>query len=192
MPLQIGACSPRIGPLGQAVAFFVILGVASLRAHRLSLTAAAAGAGLVMAPSVAYCWCAVCVCGVRGVDIVCVWRGGVRDGGLPQRGGVVVLGVVGPRVDMYRAVRWRDYDAHLLTAVGFEPTPFRTGTWNQRLRPIGHTVLRSLTRVVSVLAPMLSLVVAAAGAGVATAAADVSMRRVVCACMGWGREGARV
>ena len=79
-----------------------------------------------------------------------------------------------------------------MTAVGFEPTPFRTGTWNQRLRPIGHTVLRSLTRVVSVLAPMLSLVVAAAGAGVATAAADVSMRRVVCACMGWGREGARV
>ena len=210
MPLQIGACSPRIGPLGQAVAFFVILGVASLRAHRLSLTAAAAGAGLVMAPSVAYCWCAVCVCGVRGVDIVCVWRGGVRDGGLPQGGGVVVLGVVGgevcvavvvgcwvggggegPRVDMYRAVRWRDYDAHLLTAVGFEPTPFRTGTWSQRLGPLGQTVLVSLVWVLMLMASMLSLVAAAAGAGVATAAADVSMCCAACAWMGWGRESAR-
>ena len=28
-----------------------------------------------------------------------------------------------------------------LTAVGFEPTPLRTGAWSQRLRPLGQTVL---------------------------------------------------
>ena len=27
-----------------------------------------------------------------------------------------------------------------VTAVGFEPMPLRTGTWSQRLRPIGQTV----------------------------------------------------
>ena len=27
-----------------------------------------------------------------------------------------------------------------VTAVGFEPTPFRTGACSQRLRPLGHTV----------------------------------------------------
>ena len=27
-----------------------------------------------------------------------------------------------------------------MTAVGFEPTPFRTGAWSQRLRPLGQTV----------------------------------------------------
>ena len=97
----------------------------------------------------------------------------------------------GPRVDMYRAVRWRDYDAHLLTAVGFEPTPFRTGTWSQRLRPLGQTVLVSLVWVLMLMASMLSLVAAAAGAGVATAAADVSMCCAACAWMGWGRESAR-
>ena len=29
----------------------------------------------------------------------------------------------------------------LMTAVGFEPTPLRTGAWSQRLRPLGQTVL---------------------------------------------------
>ena len=28
-----------------------------------------------------------------------------------------------------------------VTAVGFEPTPLRTGAWSQRLRPLGQTVL---------------------------------------------------
>ena len=28
-----------------------------------------------------------------------------------------------------------------LTAVGFEPTPLRTGAWSQRLRPLGQTVM---------------------------------------------------
>jgi hypothetical protein len=28
-----------------------------------------------------------------------------------------------------------------MTAVGFEPTPLRTGAWSQRLRPLGQTVL---------------------------------------------------
>ena len=28
-----------------------------------------------------------------------------------------------------------------VTAVGFEPTPFRTGALSQRLRPLGQTVL---------------------------------------------------
>ena len=28
-----------------------------------------------------------------------------------------------------------------MTAVGFEPTPFRTGALSQRLRPLGQTVL---------------------------------------------------
>ena len=32
-----------------------------------------------------------------------------------------------------------------MTAVGFEPTPFRTGAWSQRLRPLGQTV--SATRL---------------------------------------------
>ena len=39
-------------------------------------------------------------------------------------------------------------DVHILmpverqmTAVGFEPTPLRTGAWSQRLRPLGQTVL---------------------------------------------------
>ena len=30
---------------------------------------------------------------------------------------------------------------HRMTAVGFEPTPLRTGAWSQRLRPLGQTVL---------------------------------------------------
>ena len=30
----------------------------------------------------------------------------------------------------------------LVTAVGFEPTPLRTGAWSQRLRPLGQTVLK--------------------------------------------------
>ena len=32
--------------------------------------------------------------------------------------------------------------ADAMTAVGFEPTPFRTGALSQRLRPLGQTVLR--------------------------------------------------
>ena len=28
-----------------------------------------------------------------------------------------------------------------MTAVGFEPTPLRTGAWSQRLRPLGQTVV---------------------------------------------------
>ena len=28
-----------------------------------------------------------------------------------------------------------------VTAVGFEPTPLRTGAWSQRLRPLGQTVM---------------------------------------------------
>ena len=28
-----------------------------------------------------------------------------------------------------------------MTAVGFEPTPLRTGAWSQRLRPLGQTVM---------------------------------------------------
>ena len=33
--------------------------------------------------------------------------------------------------------------AKTLTAVGFEPTPLRTGALSQRLRPLGQTVTRS-------------------------------------------------
>ena len=29
-----------------------------------------------------------------------------------------------------------------MTAVGFEPTPFRTGALNQRLRPLGHAAFK--------------------------------------------------
>ena len=32
----------------------------------------------------------------------------------------------------------------VMTAVGFEPTPFRTGAWSQRLRPLGQTVSATL------------------------------------------------
>ena len=31
-----------------------------------------------------------------------------------------------------------------MTAVGFEPTPLRTGAWSQRLRPLGQTVLTAM------------------------------------------------
>ena len=31
-------------------------------------------------------------------------------------------------------------DKSKVTAVGFEPTPLRTGDWSQRLRPLGQTV----------------------------------------------------
>ena len=31
-----------------------------------------------------------------------------------------------------------------MTAVGFEPTPLRTGAWSQRLRPLGQTVLEAV------------------------------------------------
>ena len=31
-------------------------------------------------------------------------------------------------------------DKSKVTAVGFEPTPLRTGAWSQRLRPLGQTV----------------------------------------------------
>ena len=34
-----------------------------------------------------------------------------------------------------------------MTAVGFEPTPFRTGAWSQRLRPLGQTVLMSVSNL---------------------------------------------
>ena len=34
-----------------------------------------------------------------------------------------------------------------LTAVGFEPTPFRTGALSQRLRPLGQTVLMQSTNM---------------------------------------------
>ena len=36
-----------------------------------------------------------------------------------------------------------------LTAVGFEPTPFRTGALSQRLRPLGQTVLRGEVKAAS-------------------------------------------
>ena len=31
-----------------------------------------------------------------------------------------------------------------MSAVGFEPTPFRVGAWNKRLRPLGQTVYAML------------------------------------------------
>ena len=34
-----------------------------------------------------------------------------------------------------------NFKFHKMTAVGFEPTPLRTGAWSQRLRPLGQTVL---------------------------------------------------
>ena len=37
----------------------------------------------------------------------------------------------------------RDLSHSSLTAVGFEPTPLRTGAWSQRLRPLGQTVMWS-------------------------------------------------
>ena len=35
-----------------------------------------------------------------------------------------------------------------MTAVGFEPTPLRTGALSQRLRPLGQTVLASANSIV--------------------------------------------
>ena len=33
------------------------------------------------------------------------------------------------------------FGLHALTALGFEPTPWRIGAWSQRLRPLGQTVM---------------------------------------------------
>ena len=41
-----------------------------------------------------------------------------------------------PHTEQYTAI-----SAAAVTAVGFEPTPFRTGAWSQRLRPLGQAVL---------------------------------------------------
>ena len=38
---------------------------------------------------------------------------------------------------------WKTSIFAKMTAVGFEPTPLRTGAWSQRLRPLGQTVLPS-------------------------------------------------
>ena len=38
----------------------------------------------------------------------------------------------------------RLYHVLEMTAVGFEPTPLRTGALSQRLRPLGQTVLNSM------------------------------------------------
>ena len=47
-----------------------------------------------------------------------------------------------------------------MTAVGFEPTPLRTGALSQRLRPLGQTVLRTLlwkiTSVYQQCAPLIA------------------------------------
>jgi hypothetical protein len=34
-----------------------------------------------------------------------------------------------------------------MTAVGFEPTPLRTGAWSQRLRPLGQTVFCTMWKM---------------------------------------------
>ena len=41
-----------------------------------------------------------------------------------------------------RSPRRKNNTNKRMTPVGFEPTPFRTGTLLQRLRPLGHRVLR--------------------------------------------------
>ena len=37
-----------------------------------------------------------------------------------------------------------------MTAVGFEPTPFRTGALSQHLRPLGQTVGKNFTLLISI------------------------------------------
>ena len=37
-----------------------------------------------------------------------------------------------------------------MTAVGFEPTPLRTGAWSQRLRPLGQTVLSKCSAFIDI------------------------------------------
>ena len=48
-----------------------------------------------------------------------------------------------------------------MTAVGFEPTPLRTGAWSQRLRPLGQTVMTyrhdSLAVCVQISVPLVCL-----------------------------------
>ena len=41
-----------------------------------------------------------------------------------------------PDTEQYTAI-----SAAAVTAVGFEPAPFRTGAWSPRLRPVGQAVL---------------------------------------------------
>ncbi len=52
-----------------------------------------------------------------------------------------------PRVDAQakagKPSRGREALHSKVTAVGFEPTPLRTGAWSQRLRPLGQTVILS-------------------------------------------------
>ena len=45
-----------------------------------------------------------------------------------------------------------------VTAVGFEPTPLRTGVWSQRLRPLGQTVLKLSQEGTEVMWPRVSLI----------------------------------
>ena len=49
-----------------------------------------------------------------------------------------------PRTELCQEQRYaknRDMPRTEMTAVGFEPTPLRTGALSQRLRPLGQTVL---------------------------------------------------
>ena len=48
--------------------------------------------------------------------------------------------------------RGRQYQQREMTAVGFEPTPFRNGALSHRLRPLGQTVLTSLFRLCDTMA----------------------------------------
>ena len=65
------------------------------------------------------------------------------------RGQTVLLDAAGTALQRLRVARLlgrekgpMTHPISEMTAVGFEPTPLRTGALSQRLRPLGQTVLR--------------------------------------------------
>ena len=60
-------------------------------------------------------------------------QSGAERGGPPTKFGLAVKGIIPARRGRVRNEK--------VTAVGFEPTPFRNGALSHRLRPLGQTVL---------------------------------------------------
>ena len=65
--------------------------------------------------------------------------------GCPRRCGVRILKIAGPRVAQWAGAELPFFSPCKLTAVRFEPKPLRTGAWSQRLRPLGQTVMFSVS-----------------------------------------------
>ena len=122
-PLRTGALSQRLRPLGQTVS----AGTAQGRS----------GTSPGSKHSGSNCSC--CSCGCRCVSLP------FGCGSVAGRALVRGPGPHQPRT-LLATARGRQRNSHrncsrqTKTAVGFEPTPLRTGAWSQRHRPLGQTV----------------------------------------------------